>query len=861
MDKKQNKLLNIILLFIILQPIFDIFSFLSIREIIPFNISTYLKPLTVFSLGIYSLFNKNNQKKRKIWLIYICAFILFTIGHFYILSKLLIDINTMLHEFRFIINIAYMVAIYIIMYNIYNNYQDKEELLRKLKKTILITFSLYFFLLLVSILSGTSALTYEYSDSTKHGYKGWFDSGQILGHAFSIMFPMLMYKILTPKRIWYERIIIILLFIIGVSLIGTKVPYYITIIVLILYLIISIFIKIFNKEHKTNYFNIIFITIMILLMIGTYNYTPVKYNTDINNRVSSIDASEYDFENESGSNEALTEEELRELYPNKDIKRLVEYHIWNKEASDYLTMQFKNEKIHPSNMRYKQVAYANKKFALSNIEYKIFGLGFLNQDSSLALESDFFMSLYSFGILGFLLFLTIPLYEFIKSTIYILKHLKLTDLETYMIYMGLGVFFCISIYAGYTYIYTNFSIFLVILITMLKIKLDLLKKNQINKNKISFLLLHLGYGGIETATINTANNLCDNYEVELISFYKLAKNQASRVNKKIKIKYLYQGEPNREEFKNSLKNHQILNIFKEGIKAVSILLKKKLFIIREIINSNSMFLVSTRWDFSILLSRYGHNQNIKIACEHHYHNNNQKYINVLKKKYHNIDYLFALTKTLEEDYQKFLKNNHHTKIVLMPNMLDTIPESKTNINSKNLITMSRLDPGKRNDEIIKIFSKIENKDWRLFILGDGVEYDNLSNLVKELKLENKVFLPGYISKEKLPDYLTNSSIFLMASITEGLPMVLLEAMSYGIPCIAYEIPSGVSDIIDGNKNGYIIKNRNQEEYINKLNKLINDNNLRKKMSDNAINKSLDFRKEKVIEKWNNVLKGSINNEK
>ena len=101
----------------------------------------------------------------------------------------------------------------------------------------------------------------------------------------------------------------------------------------------------------------------------------------------------------------------------------------------------------------------------------------------------------------------------------------------------------------------------------------------------------------------------------------------------------------------------------------------------------------------------------------------------------------------------------------------------------------------------------------------------------------------------------------MASITEGLPMVLLEAMSYGIPCIAYEIPSGVSDIIDDNKNGYIIKNRNQEEYVNKLNKLINDNNLRKNMSNNAVNKSLDFKEEKIIEKWNNVLKGCIKNEK
>ena len=88
-------------------------------------------------------------------------------------------------------------------------YPDKEELLRKLKKTVLTTFCLYFGLLLISILSGTSSLTYEYADANKLGYRGWFDSGQILGHAFSIIFPSLIYIVLSPKRKWYYRIIII----------------------------------------------------------------------------------------------------------------------------------------------------------------------------------------------------------------------------------------------------------------------------------------------------------------------------------------------------------------------------------------------------------------------------------------------------------------------------------------------------------------------------------------------------------------------------------------------------------------------------------------------------------------------------
>ena len=140
------------------------------------------------------------------------------------------------------------------------------------------------------------------------------------------------------------------------------------------------------------------------------------------------------------------------------------------------------------------------------------------------------------------------------------------------------------------------------------------------------------------------------------------------------------------------------------------------------------------------------------------------------------------------------------------------------------------------------------------ILGDGPEYENLSNLIKELHLENNVSLEGYIPKEKLEKYLLNSSIFLMASLTEGLPMVLLEAMSYGIPCIAYETASGVNDIIDDSKNGYVIKERNELQYIKKLQYLMDDPVLRKRMSKEAIKKAEKFSKENILKKWYNILK-------
>ena len=132
--------------------------------------------------------------------------------------------------------------------------------------------------------------------------------------------------------------------------------------------------------------------------------------------------------------------------------------------------------------------------------------------------------------------------------------------------MGLGIFFAISLVVGCTYIYTNFSIFLALIIFMLKIKVKLLEdtKVSIKDNKISFLLLHLGYGGIESATINTANSLCDDYDIEIMSFYKLSKTQANKLNDKIKVKYLYDDGPNKEEFLDAFHNHKIFNILNVG---------------------------------------------------------------------------------------------------------------------------------------------------------------------------------------------------------------------------------------------------------------------------------------------------------
>ena len=77
----------------------------------------------------------------------------------------------------------------------------------------------------------------------------------------------------------------------------------------------------------------------------------------------------------------------------------------------------------------------------------------------------------------------------------------------------------------------------------------------------------------------------------------------------------------------------------------------------------------------------------------------------------------------------------------------------------------------------------------------------------------------------------------MTSITEGLPMVLLEAMSVGVPVIAYETENGIKDIISNDKDGFIIKNRNKKDMVNKLTTLMNNDKLRKEMGDKCLIKA------------------------
>ena len=721
--------------------------------------------------------------------------------------------------------------------------KDNTNQIKNVEKGIIVSYTIIFVSVILSIITGTYNNTY-----TTYGITGWFSSANTQSMILTVISPLFIY--FCSKKESYKYFIAMAMFFILLYFNGTKACYY----TLIFSLIVMLYVLIFKKENKPTKVIITLAFLVGCLCIYNVSFTSDR-NQEVDNTIKSNDEAIIKLLEKGNLSKQETINILRTSYLFEEaMDDLGEDAVYN-EMKDKVTLYNLGD-----NRLIKRI-YGKVVFKNSDTLTKLVGINHkVISDYGRDLENDITAIFYYYGYIGFALYIIFILsFAILGIKVLIKKPIKLFSPRFIVLTFTILLSLFGGEYSGALLRKTNANIYLSIVFALYYVYLIYSDNNDnfkinINNNKMSFLLLHLGYGGIESSTINTANSLCDKYDIEIMSFYKLDKNQANKLNDKIKIKYLYDGGPNKEEFLNAMHKHKFIKALKEGIKASDILIKKKIKVIKYIINCDAKYVISTRWEFSILLSRYGNNYSVKIAQEHHYHNNNNKYINVLKYKYNNIDYLFALTKTLEKDYKDFLKgNNDHTKVVLMPNMLYEIPNKESKLKDRNIITVSRLDEGKKIDDIIRAFSKLKEKDWKLYVIGDGKEYNNLNSLIDELELKDRVILTGYKNKEEIEKYMLESSLFLMASVSEGLPMVLLEAMSYGIPCIAYHTDSGTDDIIKDNKNGYIINNRNEKEYINKIEKVIKDDKLRIKLGKEAKSTAYDFSKEKITEKWLKIL--------
>ena len=375
--------------------------------------------------------------------------------------------------------------------------------------------------------------------------------------------------------------------------------------------------------------------------------------------------------------------------------------------------------------------------------------------------------------------------------------------------------------------------------------------------KIRIIALHLAFGGIEKAICSMANLFAERYEVEILSVYHMPDSPAFPLDERIKIRWLLDDTPNRDDWKAALSAHNLPGLARESLRAARILRDKKRAVIDVIQSAEDGVVITTRPEDNVLLSKYGRPGALKIAQLHQDHRFDKTLVKNFKKDYGGVDVFALLTPGLRDEVADMMQgNNSHTECVYIPNFLEHFPENPDKYpREKTVLAVGRLHEVKRFDLLVRLFAALHTQfpDWKLRIVGDGEERGKLEATIRELHAEDYVNLTGKKDAAGVEEEMLRAAVFAMTSRSEGFPFVLLEAQSCGLPVVAFDVRVGPGFVVRDGVNGYLAPEGEKQHFVELLAALMKDEDLRRKMSKAAIDHAADFSREKVGEMWYSLI--------
>lgn len=241
-----------------------------------------------------------------------------------------------------------------------------------------------------------------------------------------------------------------------------------------------------------------------------------------------------------------------------------------------------------------------------------------------------------------------------------------------------------------------------------------------------------------------------------------------------------------------------------------------------------------------------------IAWEHvTYETGGLLFKDTLRRYYKNLKGIVCINSPAIEHYKQY------NKTYFIPNIIGEPFENQEKINFKdkeNFISfVGRLDREKNVIALLEIFKKANvSKDWKLQIIGDGNEKNNLEKFVEENQLQDRVIFYGTKTSEEILKLLRRSKIFGFTSLKEALPTVLVEAMFCSNAIISYNCNYGPSDIVKNN-SGFLIDVNNKEDFIQKLEMLTNSDEKLEKMMENASKEAQNWKQNEILKKWQEII--------
>ena len=218
---------------------------------------------------------------------------------------------------------------------------------------------------------------------------------------------------------------------------------------------------------------------------------------------------------------------------------------------------------------------------------------------------------------------------------------------------------------------------------------------------------------------------------------------------------------------------------------------------------------------------------------------------------------FARFVTLtEEDYNNW---GAPKNALVIPNFLEHMPDQAASLDSKVVLAVGRFTYQKAFERLIESWSIVINRHlhgrsggWKLHLIGMGELKSALQKRINDLGITDyaKILEPT----NKIDVIYQKASIMALTSRYEGLPMVLLEAQSYGIPAVSFDCQCGPRDVITDGEDGFLIPQGDTEAFAQALVKLMQDDTLRRQMGATAHKNAARWDKETIMQQWTNLFK-------
>lgn len=351
--------------------------------------------------------------------------------------------------------------------------------------------------------------------------------------------------------------------------------------------------------------------------------------------------------------------------------------------------------------------------------------------------------------------------------------------------------------------------------------------------KVAFFIPSLSNkGGLERSTVSLLNTLSDSFQDSIQVFLICFQNEppAFALSTNVKVLFL-----------------NITNYKKQYLKLI--------YNLRKNIESNNIDIVVSVEIMSLLFT-YPATISLKnrpktVVWEHfNFKNNNNRrlrdWLRVLASK--NLDLIITLTERDANTWRKEL--NPKAKITYIYNISPFDGHTPSyQIESKKAIAIGRYAPVKGFDRLIKAWELYEKKfgsnGWTLDIIGYGEQSEQLQSLIDSTGLNTINLVPAI---KEMEYYYSNAGLYCMSSYFEGLSMVMIEAQSYAVPSVAFDIYTGNSEILAPG-SGILVKDGDLDAYATAISKLTSNDDLRLTMSNLAEKNSSRFGANDIAKRW------------